>query len=230
VADSPLAPHSSSPAELKERLQAERSGLSYLVFRDEAGKQRIAPIGGGEAMRLSIGRSASADLSVGWDPQVSGIHAELEQVGGEWTIVDDGLSRNGTFVNGERVQGRRRLGDGDTLRLGETVAVFRAPKLGDGETSATVAAGDQLLASDLSQAQRKVLIALCRPFKNAGAFATPATNKQIADELYLSVDAVKTHMRLLFQKFGIEDVPQNQKRARLVECAFGAGIVRERDL
>ena len=36
--------------------------------------------------------------------------------------MDDGLSRNGTFVNGERLSGRRRLTDGDTLRFGGTTA------------------------------------------------------------------------------------------------------------
>jgi hypothetical protein len=61
-------------------------------------------------------------------------------------------------------------------------------------------------------------------------FATPATNQQVADELFLSVDAVKTHLRVLFAKFGIEQLPQNQKRIRLVERAFYAGIITERDL
>ena len=51
-----------------------------------------------------------------------------------------------------------------------------------------------------------------------------------SDELFLSVEAVKTHLRVLFGKFGVEDLPQNQKRARLVERAFQTGIVNERDL
>jgi hypothetical protein len=44
------------------------------------------------------------------------------------------------------------------------------------------------------------------------------------------VDAVKTHLRALFGKFGIEDLPQNQKRVRLVELALKNGIVTPRDL
>jgi pSer/pThr/pTyr-binding forkhead associated (FHA) protein len=40
------------------------------------------------------------------DLLVSRLHAKLERIGGAWTIVDDGLSRNGTFVNGQRVIGR----------------------------------------------------------------------------------------------------------------------------
>jgi DNA-binding NarL/FixJ family response regulator len=75
-----------------------------------------------------------------------------------------------------------------------------------------------------------VLVALCRPFKESSGYATPATNQQIADELFLSIDAIKTHLRALFAKFGIEDLPQNQKRIRLVELALKSGVVTPRDL
>ena len=70
--------------------------------------------------------------------------------------------------------------------------------------------------------QRQIVTALCRPYKHEDPYATPATNQQIADEVFLSVDAVKTHLRTLFQKFGIEDLPQNQKRSSS-SSAFGSG-------
>jgi hypothetical protein len=44
------------------------------------------------------------------------------------------------------------------------------------------------------------------------------------------VDAVKTHLRTLFAKFGIEALPQNQKRVELVRRALASGLVTERDL
>ena len=50
----------------------------------------------------------------------------LERVGGAWTLVDDGLSRNGSCVNGRRVHGRRRLDDGDAIVVGRTQLVFVA--------------------------------------------------------------------------------------------------------
>ena len=41
---------------------------------------------------------------------------------------------------------------------------------------------------------------------------------------------VKAHLRVLFAKFGIEQLPQNQKRTRLVERAFLSGVISEHDL
>ncbi len=82
----------------------------------------------------------------------------------------------------------------------------------------------------MTEAQRRVLLALCRPFKGAINDAVPATNPQIAKELYLTVPAVKTHLRALFHAFGLEDLPQQEKRRRLVTLAFATALVSERDL
>jgi pSer/pThr/pTyr-binding forkhead associated (FHA) protein len=221
-----LGRHAASPAELQEQLVAARGGSPFLLYRDGEGEQQIVRLEGLRA--VTVGRDEQADVALGWDSLVSRLHAEFECVSGQWTVVDDGLSTNGSFVNGERVTGRRRLRDGDALRFGRTHLLFRAPALG---SSSTTTFGDDLpSAATLSPAQRRVLVALCRPYKGATPFATPATNQEIASELVLSVDAIKTHLRVLFQKFGVEHLPQNQKRARLVERALVSGIVSERDL
>src|SRR5690606_25341775 len=146
----------------------------------------------------------------------------------ECTLVDDGLSRNGSFVNEERVHGRRLLRDGDALRFGRTTVVYHRP--GEGAPEATVVASEVPAAATVSPAQRRVLLVLCRPFKDGPGFATPPTNQEIGAELHLSVDAVKTHMRALFEKLEVGDLPQNQKRAALVERAFATGIVSRREL
>ena len=177
---------------------------------------------------MSIGRAPETALTLDWDTEVSRLHAELEVSGGQWMLVDDGLSRNGSYVNGERLAGRRRLRDGDALRFGETFVQFRAPL--QGASHATAVAQDIATAADLTEAQRRVLVALCRPFKDNDGFAAPATNQQIAAELFLSVDAVKGHLRTLFAKFGVDELPQMQKRLRLVERAFLTGVVTEREL
>ena len=114
------------------------------------------------------------------------------------------------------------------LRFGRTLVLFRNPQ--GAVRDSTVAAPEMLAAADLSDQQRKVLIALCRPFRDRAGFATPATNQEIADELFLSVDAVKVHLRALFDKFDVAGLPQNQKRLALAERALQSGIVSERDL
>lgn len=215
-----------SAPELKAQIEAERAGRPFLVFRDGSGEQAILPLE--PNAELWVGRADSADVRLEWDEEVSALHAQIEVVRGECTLVDDGLSRNGSFVNEERVHGRRHLRDGDSLRFGRTSVVYRRP--GDDAPEATAIAGELPGAATVSPAQRKVLLALCRPYKDGDAFATPATNQQIGEELHLSVDAVKTHMRALFEKLEVGDLPQNQKRVGLAERALQTGIVNRREL
>jgi DNA-binding NarL/FixJ family response regulator len=126
------------------------------------------------------------------------------------------------------VAGRLRLRDGDVIRWGATDTVFRAPATT--QPAPTDVAADRRDAATLTPAQRRVLVALCRPFKDATGHGVPATNQQIADELVVSVDAVKANLRALFDKFEIGDLPQNRKRARLVELALTSGAVTLREL
>jgi hypothetical protein len=226
--ESPLAPHVASAVELKERLEAEHTGMPFLLYRDGDNRQRIYTLEDTASRKITIGRAHSNDIPLHWDSEVSRVHAELERVGDRWAIVDDGLSRNGSFLNGDRVSGRRPLRDGDLVRIGDTMLAYRS--VSPTQYGTTVVAGPLPPAMSLSDSQRRVLVALCRPFKDSTGYATPAPNQQIAEELFLSVDAVKTHLRALFQKFGVEQLPQNQKRARLVELALQSGTVSESDL
>lgn len=225
--EDPLAPHSLSPLELKEMLDAERAAEPFLVFRDRDGSFRCHSLGSGEQTR-TLGRRPQMDLPIDWDPEVSGLHAEIQVSGGELAIVDDGLSRNGTYVDGRRVNGRRRLHDGDRIRVGQTVIVVRLP--GGAALQETVTAGETALTQDLTETQRRVLVALCRPFGKGTSFTKPATNQEIATEVFLSVEAVKMHLRALFGKFELTELPQNEKRVRLAECALQFGVVTQREL
>ena len=212
-----------SPSELQALLRAIRKGMPFAFFRD--GDQALHFVELGE--RMAIGRSPGSDMEIAWDLRVSGVHAHLEQHGRQWVIEDDGLSRNGTFVNGERLRGQRTLRDGDLVQVGDTLIAFRDPL--PGEVAATIAV-PTVPGPHVSDAQRRVLVALCRPFRDAERFATPATNQEIADELVLSLDAVKSHMRALFARFGVETLPPNEKRTRLVERALAGGVIRSEDL
>jgi hypothetical protein len=220
-------PRPATAPELKAQIETERLGRPFLVYRDAEDEQRILVIEDGVAS-VWVGRSPSADVELHHDEQVSKLHAQLEVVGAECTLLDDGLSTNGSFVNEERVSGRRLLRDGDVLRFGRSTVLYRAPA--GGGVDSTVVAGDVGAAAGVSPAQKRVLVELCRPFKDAPPFATPATNQEIAAALHLSVDAVKTHMRALFEKFAVEELPQNRKRVAVVERALGTGVVTQRDL
>lgn len=212
---------------MKAQIEAERAGVPFLVLRDGDDAQLLFSLGE-DRERVTVGRAPQSDLALHWDSEVSRVHAELSRIGRDWTVEDDGLSRNGTHVNGERIVGKRRLADGDVLRFGKTNATFRQPLAAN--LTMTEIAADVPDRASLSDAQRRVLLALCRPYKETSGYVTPATNQQIADELFLSVDAIKTHLRGLFAKFGIEDLPQNQKRVRLVELALKSGVVTPKDL
>jgi hypothetical protein len=216
----------SRAVELQAVIRAQRDALPILLTRDGENRQLIFVLEPDDE-RLWIGRGADCDLRIDWDEKASRSHAELVRVPEGWAIVDDGLSRNGTFVGAERISGRRRLHDGDVVRFGDSSVTYR---LSASHAASTMAAGDTVAAPQLTVAQRRVLAELCRPLWDPQSPAVPASNPAIASELVLSVDAVKTHMRTLFTKFAVENLPQNQKRAHLAKLAMQAGLVSEREL
>ncbi len=87
--------------------------------------------------RLPIGRRLAAGLSLA-DPAVSRLHAWVDPVEADadagvpagWAVHDAG-GRGGTFVNGEPVR-RRRLRDGDVVRVGGTALTYRDLAAADG--------------------------------------------------------------------------------------------------
>jgi diguanylate cyclase (GGDEF)-like protein len=66
---------------------------------------------------IVLGRGEGVDVQV-LDDGVSRRHARFHVVDGE-TWVEDATSRNGTYVNGDRVE-RRKLSDGDKIQIGST--------------------------------------------------------------------------------------------------------------
>src|SRR3712207_5954088 len=168
IDETPLGKHAATPQELQARLQAEQLGEPFLVYRGREGRRCLVTLHRGKS-RVTIGRGPSNDVALGWDTEVSRLHAELEKLGGEWTLVDDGLSRNGTWLNGERVVNRQRLRDGDVIQCGQTLIAVRVPDPEDSRP--TAAAGGQVAIPQLTPAQRRVLEALCRPYKET-EFAT----------------------------------------------------------
>jgi pSer/pThr/pTyr-binding forkhead associated (FHA) protein len=221
-----------SVAELQRQVHLEREGGPFLVHRAGSGEQVLTSLTGRE--RVTIGREPGCDIDLTGDPEASRLHAEIELIGGAWVIADDGLSRNGTFVNGERIQGRRRLADRDLVLAGGTGVLFRDPAAaqaaGAPAPDPTVAAAGGASVPELGDTQRKVLLALCRPLAAGPSYAAaPASNQEIADEVVISVAAVKSNLRVLFTKFGVDAEPQNRKRAALADRALASGVIHPSD-
>jgi pSer/pThr/pTyr-binding forkhead associated (FHA) protein len=214
------------------RFRRRRLGLAlpqvpeaFLIYRDADDAPVIVDLTADDR-RVMIGRRPTNDVVLDWDVEISRVHAALDRLGEDWTVVDDGLSRNGSYLNGIRISSRTRLRDGDVLSVGSTAIVFRTAAGSSGSHPTDTALGPQIGAL-LTPAQRRVLIALCRPLADTG---TPATNQQIATELVVGVGAVKSTLRALFEVFGVDALPQNQKRASLALQALRTGVITRRDL
>jgi hypothetical protein len=72
-----------------------------------------------ESAPLTVGRGGQNDVAIDGDEFASARHVRFEpRRDGVW--VEDLGSTNGTYVNGSRIDGARRLAAGDVVRVGET--------------------------------------------------------------------------------------------------------------
>jgi hypothetical protein len=202
-------------------LDAERAGR-FLHWRDQVtGELQILMLST-DAARVTIGRSEGRDVPLR-DDEVSRLHAVLEPVGDDWVLVDDGLSRNGSYVNGSRVNGRQLLHDGDRMCFGRTYVSYNDPST-DQPSKTTSRVEGSRVGIQIQGIKRKIVIALCRPVIVGGS-SVPATNPQVAAEVHLAVDAVKAHLRLLYEWYGLSELSQNEKRAKLVQIVRDEGLI-----
>jgi FHA domain len=224
--ESPLTLGKPTQEELEARRAAERIGAPFLVYRDDEGTQHIYSLAE-RSQSITLGRRDEADISIPWDPEMSRVHAELELRAGEWTVSDDGLSQNGTWVNGLRLEGRRRLADGDLLRVGRTIFAYCAqvgsavgPTLVPGELSAT---------PRFSEQQQRVLRALCKPLFADGEGINPATDEEVSEATGIPLEAVVSELDHLGRAMGLEDMPHGDQRAEIALLAMRSGLVSADD-
>jgi serine phosphatase RsbU (regulator of sigma subunit) len=92
---------------------------------------------------VTFGRGTGADVVIG-DQSMSRLHARFAVEGSGW-IVEDLGARNGTFVNGIRVDGRHAIAPGDVVKMGATMvrvselsAEPQPTALGVGEIGASI--------------------------------------------------------------------------------------------
>lgn len=171
-----------------------------------------------EGERVTIGQSDTNDLPLPFDHTVSRVHAVLERVASRW-CVRDLSSRNGTFVNGERIWGERPLQPGDEIRVGGVRLVARV----DDQTHREDLTVGAETGPHVTRREREVLIALCRPMFSGEVFREPASIRQIAAELVVTEAAVKQHLSRLYDKFGVFE--REGRRARLANEAIRRGAV-----
>lgn len=101
-------------------LGGEGRPFARLVWQDEATREEKTYLIS-ETERF-VGRDTVNDIVVD-DEQASARHVKLSFVDGAFQAADLG-SKNGTFVNGERIEGARKLEDEDLVKIGRTIFKF----------------------------------------------------------------------------------------------------------
>jgi pSer/pThr/pTyr-binding forkhead associated (FHA) protein len=214
----------SDAADLKARIEAERTGQAFIFWKDSDARQQILLLDP-NAERVTIGRRGDQDIVLDWDKQVSRAHALLEKRGGDWTLIDE-LSQNGSYVNGDRINKRVRLQHKDVMCFGSTRITFQDRARAE-EMDSTERAAEEKWAP-MTARDRDVLRALCRPLVDDSS-ALPASNEEIAEEVALSVDAVKARLRVHYERHGLADRRQGEKRTRLARLLLSNGTFKPHD-
>ena len=191
-------PHASTPAELKQRLEAERRGTPFLLFRDEGGHQQIVELDDG-APRVTIGRRPENDIALRVGR--GGLARARPARAGRPRLVADRrrdlaqrLLRQRRAARPPAPPARRR----PALLRRDARAVPRAGPRGVALDRRRLASARPTIPLTETASARcsSRSAARCR----ARAYAAPATNREIAAEVHLSVDAVKAHLRVVFER------------------------------
>jgi hypothetical protein len=173
--------------------------------------------------RFTIGRHSESDLLLP-EKSVSRVHAVIDRVGTGWLLSD--LSSNGTTVNGAHIVGRQvAIAPGATVVIGSASIVLRDASQGAAEETIT----RSVPRPHVTPAERRVLLALCRPLVTDGPVRQPASVAQMAAELTTNDQTVKFHLKNLYAKF---DVPAAglSRRGLLADAALRSGAVNLADL
>jgi hypothetical protein len=187
---------------------------SHLEIWKPSGRELITLSG----QRVTVGKAPTNLVSLEHDSTVSRLHAVLENLGFAWSVRDVG-SRNGTYLNGEKISAERILRSGDELRVGKSRLIFWEVK--DDETTAaeaTISADPAPPPPRLTRRELEVLVLLCRPLLSDDPFPEPASVRGMAHELFVTEAAIKQHLQNLYDKFAIPTA--GERRVRLANEAI----------
>jgi DNA-binding CsgD family transcriptional regulator len=184
--------------------------VSHLEGHSAQGR-KIFPL---SADRLTIGRAAAAGVRLDGDPAVSRLHALCERLDGGWRLSDLG-SRNGTYINKNRITGPVALRSSDEIQIGawrltyhDDTADAEGTLLDDNHGDASPLPAAQT-AVELSTREREVLALV----------ASGRTDEQIAATLFIAVATVRSHLERIRDKTGC------RRRPDLTRYAVEQGIV-----
>jgi|GEM_PF-1157063 len=101
--------------------------MAYLEYLIEEQRHEVVL----EAAETSVGRARECSLQLLHDPELSRVHCTIRRSAeNTFALVDEG-STNGTFLNEDKVGSEERpLKEGDRIRIGTTVLVFREQEVG----------------------------------------------------------------------------------------------------
>lgn len=186
------------------------------------GRDRVVEL---EADAYTIGSDPDSSSITVTDPTVSRVHAALERIGAAWLVRDLG-SRNGTYVNGQRLTGQRRLRHGEEILIGPIRLRY------SDSVDATRPATDALQGppQHITRTERQVLVELCRPLLGHNAFQEPSSVAEIAVRLHVGRNAIQAHLINLYAKFALHQDAVSNRRVALANEALRRGAVTIADL
>ncbi len=193
---------------------------SHLEVFKPTGRELVSLAG----PRVTLGKASGNAVALEHDDTVSRLHAVFENLGAAWSIRDMG-SRNGTYLNGEKITAERVLHSGDEVRVGKSRLIFWMVRdTADGRRDEeTVTAQPVESPPRLTRRELDVLVVLCRPLVSDDPFPEPASVKAMAREMYVTEAAVKQHLQNLYDKFAIPT--EGDRRVRLANEALRRGAV-----
>ncbi len=172
-----------------------------------------------EGDSLVIGRSSAAELVLA-DRFLSRRHARLHRDGESWLVEDLG-SRNGTLLNGTRVEGPTKIKVGDEVRLSGSVIMVRSAAEGDQDVTVSPS---QESAQHTVFRRASDLINKQSSDDTAGLDAPEAMRRQ-ADRLRLLNDV----HRALNQSISLDDLLQMILARAFDELSPEEGVILLKD-
>jgi pSer/pThr/pTyr-binding forkhead associated (FHA) protein len=192
---------------------------------------RTVPLAAAVGGEITIGRDigeATPDhhILIAGDATISELHLIVQRKSIGWCVQVPAVT-NGVFINGVRMMDGavKKLKPDDEIRIGaKTSLIYRSLE----RRTPTQTAG---ATPELTPAERRVLVALCRPLRNGDRITEPTSVVKIAEELFVSINAVKNHLARLYLKFEIPEKEPgvDSRRSQLANEAIDRGAVHLSD-